>query len=103
MAHVLGGFLLLFDCGEYLGTIGCFDSFLHLDQDWYDCLDVPSVHHGRFSVKPYLVVWMVRSHKTNSALAVRVKIKQGAKTVYEQGLRPLLMPYIDVSEPKKTE
>mmetsp|Transcript_18409 Transcript_18409/g.39775 ORF Transcript_18409/g.39775 Transcript_18409/m.39775 type:complete len:165 (+) Transcript_18409:118-612(+) len=27
----------------------------------------------------------------------------GAKTVYEQGLRPLLMPYIDVSEPKKTE
>ncbi|KAL7568454.1 hypothetical protein ACA910_012166 [Epithemia clementina (nom. ined.)] len=27
----------------------------------------------------------------------------GAKTVYEQGLRPLLLPYIDVSEPKKAD
>ena len=40
-------------------------------------------------IKVGLIVWMY--HPST----------MGAKTVYEQGLRPLLIPYIDTSEPKK--
>lgn len=42
-------------------------------------------------IKVCIIVWMY--HPSS----------MGAKTVYEQGLRPLLLPYIEVTEPKKGE